>query len=89
MLARLPATARDLSIPVWISGALSKATERDPEKRYEVLSALVADLARPNPDFERAGTHPLVERNPVAFWKWLTLLSLSANVALLFALGPR
>lgn len=75
------------SIPAWVSGALAKATHKDPTKRYDALSAFVTDLTRPNPDLDRTELLPFIERNPLAFWKWLALLSLVANFALLLVIG--
>ncbi len=86
-LKAVPATVHDPLIPAWVSGALAKATHKDPEKRYQVLSAFVADLTRPNPGLERAEVRPLIERNPIAFWRWLALLSLLANLVLLLTLS--
>ena len=54
-----------------------------------MLSAFLVDLAQPNPDVERSEIRPLIERNPLAFWKWVALLSLFANIALLLYFGSR
>lgn len=89
-IARLkpaPADAHNSSIPRWVSAALAKATHRDPDERYDALSAFMHDLERPNPGLARAEIRPLIERNPLAFWKWLTAISLLVNLALLFALS--
>ena len=86
-LKPIPANALDPSIPAWVSAALAKATHRDPDQRYDALSAFMHDLERPNPGLANAAARPLIDRNPLAFWKWLTVISLLVNFALLFALS--
>jgi serine/threonine protein phosphatase PrpC len=85
-LKPVPANAHDPSIPTWVSAALAKATHRDPDKRYDALSAFIHDLERPNPGLARAEVRPIIERNPLAFWKWLAAISLLINLALLLVL---
>jgi serine/threonine protein phosphatase PrpC/predicted Ser/Thr protein kinase len=62
------------SIPAWIDGAIRKAVHPDPNKRYEELSEFVFDLRHPNKAFLSKTRPPLLERNPVVFWKGLTLI---------------
>lgn len=70
-----PAFRHNPLVPVWIDGALRKATRLQPEGRYEVLSEFVADLRRPNPAFIRSARElPMIERNPVRFWQALCLI---------------
>ena len=76
----------DRAIPAWVDGALRKAVHADPNKRYEELSEFVADLRRPNEDFLRATTAPLIERNPLLFWKALCFVLGSAVAGLLLYL---
>lgn len=59
---------RDVSIPAWVDGAIRKAVDPDPLQRYEEVSEFIWDLRHPNPDLigRRA---PLIERDPVRFWK--------------------
>jgi len=54
-------------IPLWVDAALRKAVHPEPFERYETLSEFVYDLRHPNKDLLRA--MPLLERNPVLFWK--------------------
>jgi len=82
-----PAATYTQSLPYWVSEALSKAVQRDPEKRYDALSAFMADLARPNPEFTQPGAAPMLQRNPNAFWKAVALASLFINLALLVLLS--
>lgn len=56
-------------IPVWIDDVLKKAVHPNPYKRYQELSEFTADLRRPSQDFLNKTRPPLLERNPVLFWK--------------------
>jgi len=69
-----------------VDGALRKAVHPDPSKRYDTLSEFLYDLSKPNPAFASATTQPLMERNPMAFWKGLSLLLLLGNLVLLYLL---
>jgi serine/threonine protein phosphatase PrpC len=61
-------------IPAWLDETLKKATHPDPDKRYQELSELVYDLSHPNEAYLRRTRQPLLERNPLLFWKTLSLL---------------
>jgi serine/threonine protein phosphatase PrpC/predicted Ser/Thr protein kinase len=71
-------------IPAWIDGALRKAVHPDPYKRYESLSEYLFDLRHPNPKYLDTSTAPLIERNPLLFWKCTTLI-LAFIIVLLLA----
>ena len=64
----------DREIPAWIDGVLKKALNPDPAKRYEELSEFVYDLRHPNKAFLGKTRPPLIERNPLAFWKGVSLV---------------
>jgi serine/threonine protein phosphatase PrpC len=59
-------------VPEWMDQAIRKAVSIDPARRYEALSEFVADLRRPSEAFTRRSVTPLVERNPLLFWKVLS-----------------
>jgi serine/threonine protein kinase len=69
-------------IPPWVDAALRKAVHPEPLERYETLSEFVYDLRHPNATLLR--TAPLIERNPVMFWKCLSALLMAAVLLLLF-----
>jgi serine/threonine protein kinase/serine/threonine protein phosphatase PrpC len=73
-------------IPAWIDMVLRKALHPDPAKRYEELSEYVYDLRHPNKEFLSRNRTPLIERNPLKFWKSLSLVLTLTVIALLFAL---
>jgi serine/threonine protein phosphatase PrpC len=70
-------------IPAWVDDAIRKAVQPEPYKRYEALSEFVFDLKQPNQSFLNKTRPPLIERNPVAFWKGLSFLLLMVVIALL------
>jgi len=77
------------AIPAWIDEVLRKALHPNPLKRHEALSEFVEELRQPHPDFlNRRGT-PLLDKNPVVFWKCATLLLGIAVVVLLGVVSLR
>lgn len=70
-------------IPAWFDETLRKATHPDPDRRYQELSEFVYDLSHPNDAYLRRTRPPLLERNPLVFWKTLSLLLLIIIVVLL------
>ena len=61
-------------IPAWMDEAIRKAVHPDPEKRYEAISEFLFDLRHPNSAFLNKTRPPLMERNPVAFWKGISFI---------------
>jgi serine/threonine protein phosphatase PrpC len=72
-------------IPAWIDEVLKKATHPDPYKRYEELSEFVYELRHPNKNYLGTASTPLIERNPLLFWKALSFLLTLVIVLLLFS----
>lgn len=66
--------ADDRDIPVWVDGVIRKAVQTNPFKRYGELSSLVYDLRHPNKDLYNQHGAPLLERNPVLFWKGICFI---------------
>lgn len=73
----------DREIPAWIDGVIRKAVHPNPHKRYEELSEFIYDLRHPNRDLLNQGQPPLMERNPILFWKSVSLTLAVTLVALL------
>ncbi len=70
-----PAYHHNPLVPVWIDGALRKALDHSPTQRHPALSEFLFDLKRPNPAYLReAADLPLLERDPLRFWKGLSLV---------------
>jgi serine/threonine protein phosphatase PrpC len=74
----------DLDIPLWVDGAIRKIVKRKPSNRYEEISEFIHDLSYPNKEFTEVAHIPLIERNPLIVWKGLAILSLLANIVLLW-----
>jgi serine/threonine protein kinase/serine/threonine protein phosphatase PrpC len=72
-LRYIPARSYNPTIPLWMDGALMKAVHPDPGKRYQALSEFEFDLRNPNSAFLQPGHIPLAERDPVRFWKVISL----------------
>lgn len=70
-------------IPAWVDDAMMKAVHPEPYKRYEALSEFVFDLKQPNQSFLNKTRPPLIERNPVVFWKAVSLILLLVIIGLL------
>ena len=85
-LTYVPAwTLRD-DIPIWMDAALEKAVRAKPEERTDALSALVEDLRQPNPNLGYDRPRPLLERNPLGFWRAFALAMSALNLVLVILL---
>lgn len=73
------------AVPEWVDGALEKAVNPNPRQRYEVLSEFVVDLTRPNSSLSASG-RPLLERNPMVFWKGLAMVQVIVILVLMYQL---
>ena len=71
-------------IPLWLDGAIEKAVKTDQRLRYDTFSEFFFDLTHPNATFMKHSA-PLLESNPVLFWKISTGLLLLGNLAWLLA----
>lgn len=78
-------------IPAWIDGALKKALHPDPYQRYDELSEFIFDLRHPNKNFLKSSSAPLIERDPLLFWKCLSavlfIFALIVSILLLSGFG--
>jgi serine/threonine protein phosphatase PrpC len=79
-----PAVRVSPSVPAWVDAVLKKAVHLDPVRRYGLLSEFTYDLEHPNPSLAQAPARPLLERNPVAFWKGFSLILLLTNILMLY-----
>lgn len=61
-------------IPAWIDDTLKKAVHPNPEKRYAEISEFIYDLRHPSKAFLTRSRPPLIERNPVAFWRSVSFI---------------
>lgn len=77
----------DSAVPMWIDATLQKALHPNPLKRYTDISEFIFDLHNPNPNFTRLNYPPLMARNPVKFWKTVSLMLALIVVILLTQLS--
>ena len=61
-------------LPIWIDDTLEHALKIDPLKRYPILSEFIHDLRQPNKSFLAKTKPPLIQRDPVMFWQWISLI---------------
>ncbi len=73
-------------IPAWVDEAIRKAVHVDPLKRYAELSEFVYDLHHPSREFLNKTRPPLIKRNPLAFWKTVSLALAAALAIALYKL---
>jgi serine/threonine protein kinase len=73
-------------VPIWMDRAIQKAVSKNPERRYDSFSEFERDLSNPNPAFMKSAA-PLLERNPMGFWKGLAVISMVLNLILLVLLS--
>jgi serine/threonine protein kinase len=72
------------AIPAWLDFTLRKAVEANPVKRYAELSEFLHDLRHPAATFLDQARPPLLERNPLVFWRVVAaVLALAVLVLLL------
>ncbi|MDI4237880.1 bifunctional protein-serine/threonine kinase/phosphatase [Bradyrhizobium sp. Arg237L] len=81
-----PATHICPDIPVWVDRTMERAVHPNPYKRYDSLSEFLFDLRNPNAKYLATSSTPLIERNPLLFWKCTTLV-LALALVLLLAYG--
>ncbi|MDH5465621.1 MAG: serine/threonine protein kinase, partial [Thiovulaceae bacterium] len=68
-----PAYQYNPTVAIWIDESLKKALQVDPYNRYDELSEFLYDLRHPNKNFINKKEAPLLERNPVLFWKSVSI----------------
>lgn len=63
----------DRTIPAWVDEAIRKAVHPQADRRYTDVLEFLYDLHHPNKAFLHKSRPPLIERDPVAFWKSVAL----------------
>jgi serine/threonine protein phosphatase PrpC len=82
-IAYVPIATYRHDLPTWIDCAIRKAVHFDPSKRQEALSEFTHDLRHPRAGIASNAALPLIERDPVRFWKAISGLLAAVIVALL------
>ncbi len=85
--AARPLTAVNPHAPLWLEAIIARATAVAPEQRYETYSEMLFELENPAKvrPFHRPGT-PMLERNPLLFFKIGFFCLLVIALSLLFML---
>jgi len=86
-LRYIPATELNDLIPAWVDRAIRKATARQRHDRYSTLSEFIRDLHHPNMVLLKTNKQPLIEKNPVAFWRGTSIILLITILFLLYRLN--
>ncbi|MCK5648974.1 MAG: bifunctional protein-serine/threonine kinase/phosphatase [Gammaproteobacteria bacterium] len=73
-------------VPNWMDGAIKKALSLDIKLRHEDVFEFLHDLQHPNPHFLNITAIPLIERNPMLFWRSISIISLLTNLILFYYL---
>jgi serine/threonine protein kinase len=63
----------ETSVPFWVDDTIRKAVHIQPHRRYQEVAEFLYDLSHPNKAFVNKARPPLLERNPVLFWKLVSL----------------
>ena len=77
------ALSDDRELPPWVDYALRNALAPDPFERYEEVSEFIYDLHHPNQAYLNKTLPPLIERNPVIFWKGLSFVLMLVIIVML------
>jgi serine/threonine protein phosphatase PrpC/tRNA A-37 threonylcarbamoyl transferase component Bud32 len=62
------------NVPMWLNEPLARALQLNPDKRFSSLSEFFAALSQPSRQYLSKKTPPLLERDPIKFWKGTSLL---------------
>lgn len=77
----------NIQFPAWADDAIMRAVHPQPAKRYQVLSEFIYDLRHPNQAFLNRTSPPLIERDPLLFWRGLSLFLFVLVMCLLWKIG--
>ncbi|MGY2189162.1 Serine/threonine-protein kinase PrkC [compost metagenome] len=72
-------------LPEWLTQSLERAVAADPTLRFETAEEWLLLIEQGERHSLTVRPRPLLEREPLKVWRTLALLSLLANLALLFA----
>jgi hypothetical protein len=87
-LEYVPSFHKNTMVPIWIDGALKRATLIAPQMRYDEISEFIHDLSKPNSIYlKELRQIPIIERNPPLFWKVVSGFLLLSNLILLYFLN--
>jgi len=82
-LAYQSALSENRELPAWVDEVLKKALQPNPHKRFPALSEFMFELRAPSTDMLKRAQLPLLERDPVLFWKGVSMVLAIVVIALL------
>ena len=82
-----PASELNAQVSHWQDAAMKKALSINRGLRYGDAYEFIYDLQHPNPNFVSTAFVPLIERDPLKFWKVVSLISIASNLGLIYWLA--
>lgn len=76
-----PASRYRPDVPDWLDRSLGKALEPEPARRYETAEQWLLELEQAEHQPVSMRPRPLLEREPLAVWRTVALISLVINLA--------
>ena len=73
-------------IPTWVDKAVEKAVNINPENRFSILSEFTYALNKPDSSLINTDYVPLIKRNPVRTWQFISFVLVISNLILLYQL---
>jgi len=73
-------------VPVWLEKMLDRALAANPEQRFETAEEWLLQLERGERQLDTQKPRPLLEREPLKFWRGLALVAMLLNLLLLVLL---
>jgi serine/threonine protein phosphatase PrpC len=86
--APTPASRYRPDLPAWLDEILLKALTNNPAQRFETTEEWLLALDQGERRAQDLPARPLLEREPLKFWRGLALVSLLVNLGLLVLLVP-
>lgn len=74
-------------IPIWVDKAVEKAVNINPENRFSILSEFTYALNRPDSSLINTDYVPLLKRNPIRTWQYISFILVIFNLVLLYQLN--
>ncbi|YCM46648.1 bifunctional protein-serine/threonine kinase/phosphatase [Verrucomicrobiaceae bacterium 227] len=60
-------------VPLWMDAALKKSLSIRPDSRHPSMSEFLHNLEHPDPNLATTAPLPIIQKNPLLFWKTLSL----------------
>lgn len=74
-------------IPIWVDKAIEKAVNINPDTRFSILSEFTYALNKPDSSLINNDYVPLIKRNPVQTWQFISIILFIINIILIYKLN--